>query len=371
MHLVGGYIRDLLRGINSRDRDFIIRNNRESFVRDLKKILGGKAIQFKRGNTIRIAVKKEITFDFSDMAGTLFEDLSKRDFTINAMAWSPEDGLIDFFHGVNDLNKHIVRAISKENMLADPLRILRTYRFAAEIKGKIEIKTRNMVKMFSHTIKGISSERITLEMFHLLNSEHASKYLKLALTDGLLNNILLITYKELHSNIKSIAQREKGIFDDLPKKIKVRLNKLFSQNLTYKGLLCLEILIKSGTKVDNFHPLIKLSNMIKRRIQLVHKALERFSVENPDLFSIFLIAQEASIDALIISNRVDLLREYHRFRRIWKGGFLSSEAIKQISGIEEGARLGEIILKVKREEYEGNIRTKAQAIRYLTSATIP
>jgi tRNA nucleotidyltransferase/poly(A) polymerase len=366
VHLVGGYIRDLLRGIYSTDRDFILSNNEESFVCDLKKRLGGKAIQFKKGTTIRIAMRNGTTLDFSVMDGTLFEDLSKRDFTINAMAWSPEDGLIDFFQGVDDLNKKMVRSISKENIIADPLRMLRAYRFAAEIDGKIEIRTRNIVKMFSHAIKDISSERITLEMFHLLNSDHASKYLKSALDDGLLSNIILLSNRELNANIKSITRSEKGIPDVFPDKIKVRLKKMFSQNLTYKGLLCLEILTKSGTKVDNPHPLLKLSNRINKRIQLVHKALIEFSVKKPDLFSIFMLAQDASLDALIISNRADLLREYYRFQKIWKAGLLSSEEIKQISGLDDGAQLGGIILKLKREQFERKIRTKAQAMKYLS-----
>jgi tRNA nucleotidyltransferase/poly(A) polymerase len=366
VHLVGGYVRDLLRGIYSRDRDFILSKNRESFLRDIKKILSGKAIQFKKGTTIRIAMRNGTTLDFSVMDGTLFEDLSKRDFTINAMAWSPEKGLIDLFHGVLDLNKLIIRSISKENIISDPLRMLRAYRFAAEIEGKIEIKTRNIIKMFSHAIKDISSERITLEMFHLLNSDHASKYLKSALDDGILSNIILLSNGELHANIKSITRSVKGIPDVFPDKIKVKLKNIFSQNLTYKGLLCLEILTKSGTKVDNPHPLLKLSKRISKRIQLVHKALAEFSVNKPDLFSIFMHAQEASIDALIISNRADLFREYYRFQKIWKAGLLSSEEIRQISGLDDGAQLGGIILRLKREQFERKIRTKAQAKKYLS-----
>jgi tRNA nucleotidyltransferase (CCA-adding enzyme) len=367
-YLVGGYIRDLLRGVYSRDRDFIISKDRGSSVRDIKRKFGGKAIQFKKGNMIRIAVKKEITLDFSQMEGTLFEDLSKRDFTINAMAWSPEEGLIDFFHGVQDLNRLIVRSVAKENILADPLRMLRAYRFAAEIKGKIEIKTRNIVKMFSHHIKDISSERITLEMFHLLNSEHAARHLNLALSDGLLGIIILLKNYELHSNIESITKSENSIFTVLPQKIKVRLKKLFSQNITYKGLLCLEMLIKSSESPDNINTLLQLSNKIRKRIQLVHKALGTFSQKKPDLFNIFMLAQEASVDALIISNKTELLREYYRFQKIWKGGLLSSEEIRELSGVDEGAELGKIILKVKREQFEGKIRTKAQAVKYLKSA---
>ena len=367
VHLVGGYIRDLLRGVNSRDRDYIIHENIHSSVSDMKKRVGGKAIEFKKGNMIRIAVKNEITLDFSEMQGSLYQDLSGRDFTINALAWSPEEGLIDYFHGLKDLEKKMVRAISKENIVSDPLRMLRAYRFAADLGGRIEVTTRKIVKMFSHMIKAISPERITLEMFHLLNSEHAAMYLNAALTNGLLSNILLLNYNELNSNIKSIARIEKGILELLPGKIKVRLKKMFSQNLTYKGLLCLEILIKSSKSTDNLNNLLQLSNKIRKRVQYAHKALECFSQKKPDLFHTFMVTQEASVDAIIISNKTYLLREYERFLKIWKDGFLTSEEIREISGIDEGAKLGKIILKMKREQFERRIRTKAEAVHYLKS----
>jgi hypothetical protein len=207
-------------------------------------------------------------------------------------------------------------------------------------------------------------------MFHLLNSEHAAKYLNGALSDGLLTNIIKLKNNKLSNNLESIALAEKGIFHVLPQKIKVRLKKLFSQNLTYKGLLCLEILIKSSKSTDNINSLLQLSNKIRKRIQLVHKALENLSQKKPDLFSIFMSAQEASVDALIISNRIDLLREYNKFQRIWKAGFLSAEDIREISGIDEGVELGTIIGKIKREQFEGKIRTKEQAITYLKSSSI-
>jgi hypothetical protein len=183
----------------------------------------------------------------------------------------------------------------------------------------------------------------------------------------LLSNILLLYYNKLNTNIKSIAKTEKGILEVLPGKIKVRLKKIVSQNLTYKGLLCLEILIKSSKSTDNLNNLLQLSNKIRKRVQYAHKALESFSQKKPDLFHTFMVTQEASVDALIISNKTYLLPEYYRFRKIWKGGFLTSGEITEITGVDEGAKLGKIILKVKREQFERRIRTKAEAVKYLKS----
>ena len=82
--------------------------------------------------------------------------------------------------------------LSKENFIADPLRMLRAYRIAAELDASIEKRTRLMIKSLQNTMQNVSSERITLEFFRLLNSSHSTKYLKMALSDGVLTGILSI-----------------------------------------------------------------------------------------------------------------------------------------------------------------------------------
>ena len=146
VYLVGGYVRDHLRGCHSQDRDYIISGNIMPHVKEIKKRLGGTIVSFKKGGTTRIVTKNGLTFDFSKPSGTIEEDLSKRDFTINAIAWSPHRGIIDLFHGIDDLQNKKIQAIKKQNLIDDPLRMIRAYRFAAEIDGSIEEKTRTSLK---------------------------------------------------------------------------------------------------------------------------------------------------------------------------------------------------------------------------------
>src|SRR4030042_2888561 len=202
LYLVGGYLRDILRGIHPSDRDYIVSGDIRTFVKEIRKVIGGTIVKFKKGDMIRIALKDGLTFDFSIPMVILKEDLSKRDFTINAIAWSPEKAIIDPYNGVDDIKKKIIRSISKENLISDPLRMLRAYRFAAELNGSIKKGTRNSIKNMKKNIKKVSSERITLELFNLLNSKHSARYLKMALSDNLLTSVLLIPYKTLELNIK-------------------------------------------------------------------------------------------------------------------------------------------------------------------------
>ena len=369
LYLVGGYVRDILRGVISSDRDYVVSGNISSFVNKIRGIIGGSIVKFKKEDMIRIALRDGITFDFSRPMGTFEEDLSKRDFTINAIAWSPERGLIDLYNGLEDIKKKKIRSISKKNLISDPLRLLRTYRFAAELNGSIEKGTREAIKILHNNIEEVSSERITLELFNLLNLKHSSKYLKMALSDGLLTSILLIPYTTLERNIKAISILEKAPRNRLPAKIKVLLNKIYSQNLTYKGLLCMELLLQNGFSAATLKPNITISNSIKKRLELSQKGIKELRKSKDKLkdklFAIFHSSKEAAIDILIISERLDLLKDYSRFKKIWKCGYLSSNEIIQITNITNSPRLGEIILEFKKAQFEGRVRSKVQAVKFI------
>lgn len=365
LYLVGGYIRDILRGTHSTDRDYIVSGDIKCFVNEIIEITGGTVVELRKEHMLRVGLKGGVTLDFSRPMGTLKEDLSKRDFTINTLAWSPDRGIIDLHKGINDINKKKIRSISKENLIADPLRMLRAYRFAAEFNGSIEESTRKAIKMLHSKIKEVSSERITLELSNLLNSDHPARYLKMALSDGLLTDILSIPYRTLERNIKGISTLEATI-NKLPSKIQVLLKEIFSQTLTYKGLLCLELLLQTYddsvavTKV----PKIKMSNAIRKRIDLAHKGIKEFRGGGSNLFDVFLVSKEAAMDVLIIKDKLGLFRDYERFKKIWKKGLLSSEEIISITEVKTGPKLGRIIVKLKKAQFEGRVRSKRSAIEF-------
>lgn len=104
----------------------------------------------------------------------LKEDLRRRDFTINAMAYSPESGIVDIFGGQEDLKAGIVRCVgsAQERFQEDALRIMRAVRFAAQLGFSIEEKTYESVKRMAPNLKKISAERIQVELSKLLLSPH-------------------------------------------------------------------------------------------------------------------------------------------------------------------------------------------------------
>ncbi len=370
LYLVGGYLRDLLRGIDSHDRDYIVRGNLLSFVRDVQKGIGGTIVQFKSNDMMRLVLKDGHTFDFCRFHGTLGEDLSKRDFTMNALAWSPEIGIIDLYDGINDIYKGRVCSISQKNMLDDPLRMVRAYRFSAELNGSVDSQTRKTIKFYHKKIRTVSSERITLEMFYLLNTKMSSKYLKMALRDNLLSDILSLYISRLKDNLKVLDTFENEILDILPSNIKVLLHDIFSQNLSYKGLLCLEILLQDSSGHANF-PHLKMSNKIINRVASAMEGIRGLNkvkkITHSKLFGIFIKSGKASVDSLIINNKLTFLKDFRRFQRIWENGLLGSDEVMRISGIGPGPELGKILLALKKAQFEGRLKSKYKATKFVKS----
>ena len=133
--------------------------------------------------------KPEVCFGDS-----LEEDLSRRDFTINALARDPLNGhIIDLYHGREDLENHVLRAVGKEadkRFDEDPLRLLRAVRFAAQLDFTIEPTTCEAILRQAPKLQKISRERIRDEMNKLLLSLHPQKGLNLLVELGLMEWII-------------------------------------------------------------------------------------------------------------------------------------------------------------------------------------
>lgn len=124
---------------------------------------------------------KEVTFTAS-----LEEDLKRRDFTINAMAYNPSRGLVDLFGGMEDIDKKIIRCVGDplERFTEDALRIMRAVRFSAQLGFTIEEETRKALKVLAPNLKHVSAERIQVELVKLLTSPHPD-YLRVAYEAGI------------------------------------------------------------------------------------------------------------------------------------------------------------------------------------------
>ena len=183
-YAVGGCVRDTLLGREPKDWD-ITTSARPEIVKSLFSHTIDTGIQHGTVTIMLDHVGYEVTTyridgEYEDsrhpkeviFTGNLVEDLKRRDFTINAMAYNDESGLVDAFEGEQDLKKGIIRCVGNphDRFGEDALRMLRAVRFAAQLGFSIEERTKVAVADLAPTLAKVSAERIQMELVKLLTS---------------------------------------------------------------------------------------------------------------------------------------------------------------------------------------------------------
>ncbi len=355
-YLVGGYLRDILNGEASRDRDYVAKADYESLLIRIVGGIDGKIIRI--GYLSRMVLRDKSTLDFTPMANDIRDDLARRDFTINALAWSPETGLLDPYGGLHDLRKKSIRMISRANIESDPIRILRAYRFAGELGFRINGKTRNALRDLSSKVIEAKSERITLEFFKILNLRSPLKILRMMSYDGVLKLLIPLAAEDLRVRLRALSRVDK-IFNALPLKYKEMAGERYSQNLLYIGLIRLEVLLEGVSSAA----LLMSSKILKRvrDIESGDQILTDGHWSYDSLFEAFSVMGEAAVDFLVIRRRKKLLSEYERFQSIMTKGILSPDEITSATGLG-GEALGRAIRILRRGQFRGGILSSADAL---------
>ena len=223
-YLVGGYVRDLLIGIKGKDIDIVIVGDAIKFAQDVAGLIGrpnvvifekfGTAmIPYDDGN-IEFVTAREESYDHTSRKpivkqASLASDLSRRDFTINAMAVPINRDkfgvLIDPFDGRLDIKNKILRTpLEPEKTFDDdPLRMLRAIRFSSQLNYEIESKVYFAIEKMAPRIEIVSKERITDEFMRILLTSKPSTGLKLLYSTGLMKKI----FPEI-SEMVGIEQRQ-------------------------------------------------------------------------------------------------------------------------------------------------------------------
>lgn len=185
LYLVGGAVRDELLGINNYDEDYCVEGlSEEEFVKLFPDAISrGKAFkvfdingkEFALARTEKKIGKGHKEFDItSDKDITIYDDLKRRDLTINSIAKNVlTDEIIDPFDGRGDLERKIIKATS-ESFAEDPLRVYRAARFACKLKFSIEESTIQLMKSLKEELKELSAERVFVEMRKALSYDKPS-----------------------------------------------------------------------------------------------------------------------------------------------------------------------------------------------------
>lgn len=193
VYVVGGSLRDQILGRIPRDVDIAVHGDPGALAQELATKLNSRVIFMGRQAhpLFRVATRERI-FDISPLQGaTIEEDLKHRDFTINALACETVSAkLIDIAQGLRDIQNRQIRQVSKTCFQADPLRLLRAFRIAAQLGFQIERQTLETVRDHAHLIPKAAPERIRLELFGLLGAPDTHDWLREMVNTGILFNVL-------------------------------------------------------------------------------------------------------------------------------------------------------------------------------------
>ena len=192
-YIVGGYVRDALLGVEGSDFDITTSATPEEIKESLLEYKtidtgikhGTVTAVTEKGNVEITTYRIESTYsdnrrpDGVEFTRSLHEDLSRRDFTVNALCYNESEGIIDLFGGEDDLKSQTLRTVGDASLRfrEDALRILRAVRFCAQLRFSAEESTKNAMHSSFHFLKNISRERIKTEIEKTITAPHAENAL--------------------------------------------------------------------------------------------------------------------------------------------------------------------------------------------------
>ena len=279
--------------------------------------------------------------DSVSFSKSLSEDLCRRDFTINAMAYSNKKGIVDLFDGRKDLQNGIIRAVgdAKKRFDEDALRMLRAVRFAAQLGFKIDDDTFEAIKEKAKLLSKVSKERIFVELNKSLCGDFAQN-IKMVYTSGL--------YRYIG---KEFAKLDKSIYDFYPRKFHNKKHMYWAafleniENVEAVKKILFELKSDNATR-NNAYLLVKeLKNPLPSSDEDIRWSLHRIGA---DLFCDYIEILKSDKKNVDILDKIDTIE--NRYILILKENHAYEISMLDITGkdlmdigISKGPKIGEVL----------------------------
>lgn len=319
---------------------------------------------------------KEVTF-----TPNLREDLRRRDFTINAMAYNDEVGLVDIFEGILDIEKKVIRCVgdAKERFTEDALRMMRAVRFSAQLGYSIDEGTKTAIKDLAPTLKKISAERIQVELIKLVTSNNPD-FLRIAYETGITEvifpefDLCMNTEQNNPHHMYSVGEHTLKAMHYVEADKVLRLAMLFHdmgkpKTLTTdeKGIhhfyrhnevsqeITRDVLKRLKFDNDTLHKVEKLVYYHDFRPALNEKSVRRFVMKiGKELFPMYLCVQRADVLAQSTYKQEEKLKNIETVKEIFEGILDREEclSLKELAvtgkdlidlGMKPGKEIGETL----------------------------
>lgn len=411
--VVGGTIRDIILNRPVLDLDLVTNEAVKTLVRKIKNKFHHPSFPLhKQRNIYRIVPKQGWSIDIAPMQGkSIDEDLKQRDFTINAMALPVysskkiedyKNFLIDPTGGFQDIKKRTIRIVSENAFEADPLRLLRAYRFASTLNFSIEHHTEQLINNNHKKILNVAQERINHELTMLLGLQ------KVSIPNSMFSSLLLNTIfsklglqidKErlqktlqkitMFNSIKTFFQNH---YSNEAKWLLNHLQSKLSGEFSYQALFLIYLFLPTNSskqKLTEFGRKMKLSTNCIATIKHWQIAFVNIQkIQLSDYFSsesllreLFFYHDIYTILAFLkveLENTTNSLSEtiehlhfliqkfntkYPNKEKLLKQ--INGQTIMSLTGLKQGKQLGELINLLQKKIYIGEIENKEQIQEYL------
>lgn len=412
LYLVGGSVRDLLLNQPLTDLDFALADDALAFATVFADEIGEAFVKLEeQPPTARIVIREtRLTLDFAGFrAATLEADLCLRDLTMNAMALDlsslltkPEVNLINPCDGFSDLEKRTLRFPSEGVVIDDPLRLLRVYRFSAQLGFEIPEVTIDLIRQHRNRLPQVSPERIRDELIKILNVKNATAYLRRMDETRLLSQIIpeIEDIRGLEQNTLDYSLRALEMFEANPipnmlqsyqPQIEAYLHEQLTHNLCRRQILKLALLLhnsgaetvvqitnrlRPGRKavrlmrclVQNY---LYLTDLIDAEGQIARRAMIRFLRDAGDGWLGVLLLSYANLRALQENTHQTDARMkqivdfyYSEFGPMMeRGRLITGDDILQTFGLMPGVKIGRVLQHIEDLQLEGEIQTPEEALK--------
>jgi tRNA nucleotidyltransferase/poly(A) polymerase len=366
--LVGGALRDALLGIRAPDVDVAVSRDSESLARELEAAGFGRAVVLSERDPRVVRVAGKIALDLADLeGGSIAADLSRRDFTANAVAVDLSTGeWVDPFGGRRDIAARRLRIVREENLAQDPLRTLRAARFLATHRLKPDRSTERACRRYSPMLSGVAPERIGAELSKLLGAEKAAPAFDWARRAGLLPAALGLSIgsRALLAAARTLRRLDLRLRGHAP---------LQRRMIRLAAIADAAGLDASGTASWLRHRRFGRADAVSAAslVALVRTVPSDTSARSADWTWLYDAGAHAEgaltlLPALRPGKRFAARRIARRRRQARRGPRITGDEVMRWSGLPPGRRIGEILREIGIEGLAGRIGTKAQARRWLS-----
>ncbi|PKL79434.1 MAG: hypothetical protein CVV27_01800 [Candidatus Melainabacteria bacterium HGW-Melainabacteria-1] len=410
--LVGGSVRQCLLDKPVKDFDFVVTKDASKLAYRLSEYLSVPCFPLDKERDMARVVLPEVSFDFASYGDDLMADLKQRDLCINAMACPVhldlllarefklaraklENILIDPYGGRQDLHSQVVRGIESANFMADPLRLLRVYRFAATLGFEIESETEGWVKQHSQLIQQVAGERILQELGQILGCQASAKWVKRMQLTGLLKGVLPLTvypeqldaYEKMSSDCplflsnNVLSYRQEPLASQRPREFILKLAALILSPISSVPINMLGVqvdkLTLSRRELDVFFLWQRMIPTLEALLRVSEQPVRRFHLyrqTQAELYGLLLLARTWLSQGWLSGHTDQAVANLELFQTEWADPsnqtahpdpLLDGRELMRALQLQPGPLIGKLLLSVQEAQADGRVNSRQQALDYV------